>query len=301
MTWVRIGAISLLALLALPLLPATASAVPRLQVTPNRDVDPAGQKVRVRGSGYDENKGIYVAWCVVPPKGQKPTPCGGGEDRDGSSGSSVWISSFPPAYGVGLAEGYDEGGTFDVEIVVSRFIGEVDCFKTACAVTTRNDHERTDDRSQDVFAPVRFRGQDTRTATAAPRPTTTRNPPAPAPTSRRKPAAPAAPTPTQASAAVTDKPASQPGRSATTVAVAPATAAPARKAVPASAPRTRAAVAAKTPAIAAPAAVADGDTSLAADPATGVASRAPLVLGVVVLGSLVAAVAGVITHRLRSR
>ena len=144
-----------------------AAAAPALEVTPARDLDPDGQQVSVRGSGYDERKGIYVAWCVVPPEGQKPTPCGGGEDRDGSSGSSVWISSFPPAYGVGLAEGYDEGGSFDVEIVVSRFIGEIDCFKVACAVATRNDHERTDDRSQDVFAPVQFRGQERAAADGA--------------------------------------------------------------------------------------------------------------------------------------
>ncbi|HVM19665.1 MAG TPA: hypothetical protein VM307_06870 [Egibacteraceae bacterium] len=163
---VRCLAVAALVLVSLPLGAGSASAEPTLQVTPNRNLDPDGHRVTVKGSGYDERKGIYVAWCVVPPKGQKPTPCGGGEDRDGSSGSSAWVSSFPPAYGTGLAEGYDEGGSFTVEINVARYIGDIDCFKVACAVTTRNDHERSEDRSQDHFAPVHFRGQPDTTATS---------------------------------------------------------------------------------------------------------------------------------------
>jgi hypothetical protein len=154
------------ALLGVVVLPATAE--PRLTVSPAQDLDPEGHVVTVRGSGYDTSKGVYVAFCVVPPPGEKPTPCGGGQDRDGSSGGSVWVSSFPPAYGVGLAEPYEEDGSFEVEIRVSRYIGEIDCFTTACAVVTRNDHERTEDRSQDVFAPVRFRGQPSTEAQARP-------------------------------------------------------------------------------------------------------------------------------------
>lgn len=137
-----------------------AVAAPRLEVSPDRDLDPAGHTVTVRGEGYDETKGIYVAWCVVPPRGQAPSPCGGGADQSGESGQSAWISTFPPPYGVGLAQPYGPGGSFRVEIRVSRYIGEVDCFVTSCAVVTRNDHTRGGDRSQDVFAPVTFRGQD---------------------------------------------------------------------------------------------------------------------------------------------
>lgn len=159
----RVLVILALAAVLAPWSASTADAEPRLQVTPADGLDPDGQQVTVRGSGFDENKGIYVAWCVVPAAGQKPSPCGGGEDRSGSSGNSVWISSNPPMYGLGLAEGYDEGGSFEVQIVVSRWIeaedGAIDCFQVACAVTTRADHERSSDRSQDTFAAVTFDGQ----------------------------------------------------------------------------------------------------------------------------------------------
>lgn len=171
--WLRVALAGVVAAAA-PVLGAAApaSAEPRISVTPARDLDPAGAMVRVRGTGYDESKGIYVAWCVRPSPGQKPTPCGGGQNRDGSSSGSAWVSSFPPAYGAGLAEPYGQGGSFEVQISVSRFIGEVDCFEVACAVTTRNDHERTEDRSQDAFAAVEFRGQEQ--ATRAPTPNTGR-------------------------------------------------------------------------------------------------------------------------------
>jgi hypothetical protein len=150
-------------------LPAEGEA--QLKVSPNTNLNPEGQTVTATGRGYDEAKGIYVAWCVVPPAGEKPGPCGGGADTEGSSQNSVWISSNPPMYGLGLAEQYDEGGSFEVQLGVSRYIETddvvIDCFETPCAVVTRNDHERTDDRSQDVFVPIRFTGQPAPNASAA--------------------------------------------------------------------------------------------------------------------------------------
>lgn len=128
-----------------------------LTVSPAVELDPAGQKVRVRGSGYDTGKGIYVAFCVDNGPGRQPTPCGGGQDRNGTSGNSVWVSSFPPYYGTGLAQPYGEGGSFDVEISVAAQLNEeVDCRTARCAVVTRTDHTRSDDRSMDVVVPVSF-------------------------------------------------------------------------------------------------------------------------------------------------
>lgn len=116
-----------------------------------------GEQVTVRGSGYDRSKGVYVAFCVDNGPGQVPTPCGGGADTEGSSGNSVWISSFPPAYGTGLARPYGDGGTFEVQIHVKAQLNEeVDCRQVRCAVVTRNDHTRSEDRSQDLLVPIRF-------------------------------------------------------------------------------------------------------------------------------------------------
>jgi hypothetical protein len=130
---------------------------PRMSVSKTTDLDPAGDSVTVTGSGYDVCRGIYVAFCVQPPPGQTPTPCGGGIDLTGTTSASQWISSYPPPYGVGLAQPYGPGGTFRVTINVSPVIGPgIDCRTVQCAVVTRADHTRLSDRTLDVIVPVRF-------------------------------------------------------------------------------------------------------------------------------------------------
>ncbi|MFI6577252.1 cell wall protein [Nocardiopsis sp. NPDC050513] len=150
--------------------PATVPSTretPTLSVSQTSGLDPDGQTVTVTGSGYDTSKGVYVALCDTSRAGaaQAPSPCIGGVDMDGSSGSSVWVSSNPPPYGEGLAVPYDGRGTdggFSVELTVRASDAGTDCTdaSTECAVVTRNDHTRSSDRSQDVFVPVTFAGQD---------------------------------------------------------------------------------------------------------------------------------------------
>ncbi|WP_157430694.1 hypothetical protein [Actinomadura macra] len=119
-----------------------------------------GATVRVRGSGYDKGKGVYVALCKDNGQGKVPSPCGGGADTSGSAGASQWISSNPPPYGKGLAVPYGPGGTFDVQLRVGAALSDTaDCTKVRCVVVTRADHTRTSDRSQDVRVPVTFTGE----------------------------------------------------------------------------------------------------------------------------------------------
>ena len=128
-----------------------------------------GQSITVSGSGYDQSKGIYVALCVVPPRGSLPSPCGGGIDREGDGGASVWISDNPPSYASGLPRAYGPGGTFTVTIRVGPRINAVtDCRVVRCAVVTKNDHTINDDRSQDLLIPVTFLGQPPAAATTVP-------------------------------------------------------------------------------------------------------------------------------------
>lgn len=113
------------------------------------------QAVKVHGSGFDVNKGIYVAFCVAPKPGLAPTPCGGAPGS-ASASSAAWIASNPPSYGKSMTTPFGKGGTFNVPITVSTMIGDVDCRVTTCGIATRADHRRAQDRSQDVFVPVSF-------------------------------------------------------------------------------------------------------------------------------------------------
>jgi opacity protein-like surface antigen len=116
-----------------------------------------GSMVTVRGNRFDETVGIYLAFCVVPKKGELPTPCGGGINKAGTGESSFWISSNPPPYAVGLTDEFSPGGRFTHTVKISKKIGKFDCTKVKCAITVRADHLRGNDRSYDMFVPVKIK------------------------------------------------------------------------------------------------------------------------------------------------
>ncbi|MES5819361.1 immunoglobulin I-set domain protein [Streptomyces sp. RG80] len=132
----------------------------KLTVTPVNNLATENQTLKITGSGYDEEKGVYVALCVDNGAGELPTPCIGGVDMTGESHSSAWISSNPPDYGEDLATPYDDGGSFEVELTVDAKDEFTDCFEQKCVLATRADHTLSGDRSQDVKVPVAFVGQD---------------------------------------------------------------------------------------------------------------------------------------------
>jgi hypothetical protein len=127
-----------------------------LTVSQSKNLSSTGSWVTVTGHGYDERVGIYVTMCVRPPRGQLPTPCGGGVNRTGSSAASVWVSSNAPSYGAGLAKPFGIGGKFRVRLFLGPRIGKLDCRKIQCVIGTRADHLQTSNRTADVFIPVTF-------------------------------------------------------------------------------------------------------------------------------------------------
>ena len=114
----------------------------------------SGSTVTVNGKYFDETVGIYLAFCVIPPKGKAPTPCGGGVNKAGLGDSSFWISSNPPPYAIGLTDEFLPGGRFTQKVKISKRIGKFDCTKVKCAITVRADHLRSNDRSSDLFIPI---------------------------------------------------------------------------------------------------------------------------------------------------
>ncbi|MSX62706.1 MAG: hypothetical protein F2951_04325 [Actinobacteria bacterium] len=120
----------------------------------------SGAAITVKGNYFDETVGIYLAFCVMPVKGQVPTPCGGGVNKSGTGDISYWISSNPPPYGVGLAREFQPGGRFVRTMHIGSTIltsgGKIDCRKVTCAITVRADHTREDDRTHDIYIPITF-------------------------------------------------------------------------------------------------------------------------------------------------
>ena len=95
--------------------PAPANAATTVRGADGQSISITSKKfsknstVLVSGRGFDETVGIYLAYCLLPKKGQAPTPCGGGINKDGSTSSSIWISSNPPPYAGELAQPFLPG------------------------------------------------------------------------------------------------------------------------------------------------------------------------------------------------
>jgi hypothetical protein len=128
---------------------------PKLSVSQTTNLNPNGTSVTVRGSGYDIAKGVYVIVCTQAAPGAQST-CVGGVNIDGSSPSSVWVSSNPPSYAIGLTTDFQPDGSFNIVLQVVAKSGELDCTLVKCGVVTRSDHLRYTDRTQDVFVPITF-------------------------------------------------------------------------------------------------------------------------------------------------
>jgi len=139
--------------------PATTTSVvvnrPKLSVSQTTNLNPSGTSVTVRGTGFDVSKGVYVIVCSQAAPGPQAT-CIGGVNIDGSSSSSVWVSSNPPNYAVGLTTPFQPDGSFIVDLVIVAKSGALDCTAIRCGVVTRSDHLRYTDRTQDVFVPITF-------------------------------------------------------------------------------------------------------------------------------------------------
>jgi hypothetical protein len=125
------------------------------------------QKLTVTGRGYDLKVGIYVTFCVIPPKGKRPELCGP-FDVTGQNNQAVWVSSNPPIYAIPLVKPFDKvtktvkgkkisTGSFKVQVPATRMIGTYDCKVVKCAILTRADHTRSDYRKADVIIPVTFK------------------------------------------------------------------------------------------------------------------------------------------------
>ena len=125
------------------------------------------QRLTVTGRGYDLKVGIYVTFCVIPPKGKRPELCGP-FDVTGQNNQAVWVSSNPPIYALPLVKPFDtvtktvkgkklSTGSFKVQVPATRMIGSYDCKVVKCAILTRADHTRSDYRKADVIIPVTFK------------------------------------------------------------------------------------------------------------------------------------------------
>lgn len=125
-----------------------------------------GEKIVVRGEGFDASIGMYVAFCEIPDAGERPSPCLGDIPTDGETVdaaeqgalSSAWVTDDWAWRAFATDRWADAAsGSFEVELTVPDPVGEgIDCRETRCAIATRADHTAGSDRVQDMLLPVAF-------------------------------------------------------------------------------------------------------------------------------------------------
>lgn len=127
-----------------------------------------GDRIIVRGSGFDAESGIYVALCQVPDSPDtRPGPCLGGvpelDEQVGAEGAIEWAPSNwindDWAWRLFGARSFDDpvDGTFTAYILVPAATDEAaNCLDNPCGLYTRNDHTALDNRIQDLYFPVEF-------------------------------------------------------------------------------------------------------------------------------------------------
>jgi hypothetical protein len=125
----------------------------------------SGATVRVGGTGYNTDQGIFLAFCVIPDSVEigdpttyttLPTPClGGRESTDGSARRITNTGTGTP----GVTIPYAAHGSFLTTLNLKPEIadGKVCDVTVKCAIITRADFTATTDRSYDQYIPVHFK------------------------------------------------------------------------------------------------------------------------------------------------
>ncbi|RGE18778.1 hypothetical protein [Leucobacter sp. wl10] len=133
--------------------------------TPSLDALRPGDRVVVRGSGFDAGIGIYVAFCAIPSSPEeKPGPCLGGIPKGAATGeadkaslASAWVTN-DWAWRAFATNEFGDGGSFKAELTVPEPTSDgLDCRVERCALATRADHTASGDRVQDMLLPIAFK------------------------------------------------------------------------------------------------------------------------------------------------
>ncbi|KJK46980.1 hypothetical protein UK23_21745 [Lentzea aerocolonigenes] len=116
----------------------------------------------ITGQGYNAGQGIFVALCAIPAGVKphkpatftaRPTPCLG--PRGAGNTSRRIVNGATGEH----TSPYGPNGSFLVQLDLQPKIADgVECdVDVRCAIVTRADFTATDDRTWDLYLPVRFR------------------------------------------------------------------------------------------------------------------------------------------------
>ena len=125
-----------------------ASAVTKVTISPQNKVSKKNPVITIKMTGLPTTNGLYVSQCMAPKvKGEAPTAC------NPSKASKLWVSALEADQQMGA-----KPPTGKLTIKVDKYFKDGDCVHTKCVIYVTNDHNASEDRSEDQLIPFKFDG-----------------------------------------------------------------------------------------------------------------------------------------------
>lgn len=125
-----------------------ASAATKVTISPQNKVSKKNPVITIKMAGLPATNGLYVSQCMAPKvKGEAPTAC------NPSKASKLWVSALEADQQMGA-----KAPTGKLTIKVDKYFKDGDCVHTKCVIYVTNDHNASEDRSEDQLIPFKFDG-----------------------------------------------------------------------------------------------------------------------------------------------
>lgn len=125
-----------------------ASAVTKVTISPQNKVSKKNPVITIKMTGLPTTNGLYVSQCMAPKvKGEAPSAC------NPSKASKLWVSALEADQQMGA-----KAPTGKLTIKVDKYFKDGDCVHTKCVIYVTNDHNASEDRSEDQLIPFKFDG-----------------------------------------------------------------------------------------------------------------------------------------------
>lgn len=126
----------------------SAQAATKVTVTNLKKISTKDGIVTIKVSNLPKTNGIYISQCMAIKKGETaPTACNPAE------GSKLWISNVPADIEMGA-----KPGKGILKLKVDKYFENGDCIHTKCVLFVTNDHNASDNRSEDQAIQFKFKG-----------------------------------------------------------------------------------------------------------------------------------------------
>ena len=125
-----------------------ASAATKVTISPQNKVSKKNPVITIKMTGLPTTNGLYISQCMAPKvKGEAPTAC------NPSKESKLWVSALEADQQMGA-----KAPTGKLTIKVDKYFKDGDCVHTKCVIYVTNDHNASEDRSEDQLIPFKFDG-----------------------------------------------------------------------------------------------------------------------------------------------